>query len=124
LPLQQGLSARCESLVKPWYGAVLETKPEIKMNEFRIVSGAFSRDKNAGTHIAYQVDEDDVDALEQALSEAGDIGLQAINICDCNMAPWSLAAILPYLNGLTKLDASGNGLDETDCDALLHAQSS
>jgi hypothetical protein len=145
------------------YGAILETKPEIKINELRIAPDVFSRNKNvgthtphffarffqrlglhklsrsknAGTHIAHsfvwflwhldshelnlsgcKMDENDVDALSQALSKAGDVGLQAMNISECSMPPGSLAIILPHLEDLTKLNAEGNSLNEADRDAL------
>jgi hypothetical protein len=80
------------------YGAILEAKPEIKMNELRIDPDVFNRSKKAGTHIAYYIvwflwhldlhelnlyeckmSRNNVNAFKQAFSKARDIGLQAMN---------------------------------------------
>jgi hypothetical protein len=112
------------------YGKPPETKPSL--DELRIAPDAFSRNKNVGTHIAHhlfwllwyldlheldlsscKMDENDVDAL----SKAGDVGLQAMNVSLCRV-PGSLAIILPHLKDLTKLDAHDNSLNEANRDAL------
>jgi Leucine-rich repeat (LRR) protein len=60
------------------------------------------------------MNKNDVDAL----SKAGDMELQAMNVSQCSILPGSLAIILPHLKDLTKLYAEGNSLNEADRDAL------
>jgi hypothetical protein len=115
------------------YGKILKAKPKTTMKELRILPDVFGGNKNVGTHMTHhllwflwhlnlheldlsgcKMDENDVDAL----SKAGDVGLQAMNVSQCGMPSGSLAIILPHLNDLTKLHASWNSLNEADCDAL------
>jgi Leucine-rich repeat (LRR) protein len=118
------------------YGDTAGTRPSL--DGLRITPDAFYKDRDVGaTHIVYhlvwflchmdlhgldlsgcKMDENDVDALSQALSEAGDVGLQAMNVSQCSMPPGSLAITLPYLGNLTKLDASDNSFNREDCRAI------